>query len=71
VASNISSLPEILGNSALLINPKNPLEIASTIYKIIKDPELKHELIKKGLKNIKKFSWQKCARETLKVITNS
>ena len=71
VASNISSLPEILGNSALLVNPKNPLEIASTIYKIIKDPELKHELIKKGLKNIKKFSWQKCARETLKVITNS
>lgn len=69
VASNVSSLPEILNNSALLINPNKPEEIAEAIYKIISDPKLKQKLIKKGQENIKRFSWQKCARETLKVIT--
>ncbi len=69
VASNTSSLPEILGNSALLVNPKSPDEIAEAIYKVIKDQELKKDLIKKGYENIKRFSWQNCANETFNVIT--
>ena len=69
VASNVSSLPEILNNSALLINPNKPEEIAEAIYKIISDPKLKQKLIKKGQEHLKRLSWQKCARETLKVIT--
>ena len=69
VASNTSSLPEILGNSALLVNPKNPEEIAEAIYKIIANPDLKENLIKKGQENVKRFSWLKCAEETLKIIT--
>lgn len=68
VASSVSSLPEILGDSALLVNPYKPEEIAEAIYKIISNPELKKSLIKKGQENIKRFSWQKCAQETLKVI---
>ncbi len=71
VASNISSLPEILGNSALLINPKKPEEIAKAIYKIIKNPDLKKELIKRGNENIKRFDWKSCARKTLSIILNS
>jgi len=69
VASNISSLPEILNNSALLVNPKKPEEIAKAIYKIISNPELRKSLIKKGQENIKRFSWQTCAQETLKIIS--
>lgn len=70
VASDISSLPEVLNNSALLINPNKPEEIAEAIYRIIKNPELKKELIKKGQENVKRFPWQKCAKETLKIITS-
>jgi len=69
VASNTSSLPEILGSSALLINPNKPEEIAGAIYKVLKDENLRNELIKKGQENVKRFSWLKCAEETLKVIT--
>lgn len=69
VASNISSLPEILRDSALLVNPYKPKEIAEAIYKIISNPELKESLIKKGYENVKRFSWEKCARETFEIIT--
>jgi len=70
VASNVSSLPEILGNSALLVDPKNSEEIAGAIYKIMKNSELREELVKKGYENVKRFSWKKCAEETLKIMTN-
>jgi len=68
VASNISSLPEILDNSALMVDSKNPEEIAEAVYKIIKNPELREELVKKGYENVKKFSWEKCAKKTFKII---
>ncbi len=68
VASNTSSLPEILRDSALLVNPNNPEEIAEAIYKIINNQELANGLIKCGYENVQRFSWLKCAEETLKAI---
>lgn len=69
VASSAGALPEILKDSALLVNPNKPEEIAEAIYKVISNPALKNNLIQKGYENIKRFSWQKCVRETLRVIT--
>jgi glycosyltransferase involved in cell wall biosynthesis len=69
VASNTGALPEILASSALLINPNKPEELAGAIYKVLKDENLRNDLIKKGRENVKRFSWLKCAEETLKVIT--
>ncbi|MBI4708806.1 MAG: glycosyltransferase family 4 protein [Candidatus Portnoybacteria bacterium] len=68
VSSNISSIPEITEDSALLINPKNSEEIAEAVYKIIDDKNLHDRLIELGYKNVKRFSWEKCARETLCVL---
>lgn len=68
VASNTGSLPEILGESALLVNPNNPNEIAEAIYKIINNSDLRQNLIAKGFENVKRFSWQKCVQQTLKII---
>ncbi len=68
ITSNISSMPEVAGQGALLINPKNIEEIAEMMYKIISDSQLKKDLIEKGYENIKRFSWQKCAQETLNVL---
>jgi len=70
VSSNISAMPETLQNSALLVNPHNPEEIAEAIYKVLSDENLRNELIKRGQENVKRFSWSKCAEETLKVISN-
>lgn len=69
VASNAGALPEILEDSALLVNPSNPEEIAEAIYKVLSNEQLRNELIKKGQENIKRFSWLNCAEETLKIIT--
>lgn len=67
VSSNCSSIPEIVGKAGLLVNPYNVAEIVNAIEKTIKDKLLRKKIIKAGLEQVKKFSWEKCARETLKV----
>lgn len=66
--SNVSSMPEVAGKAAILFNPQKKEEIAQAIYKIISDNNLRDNLIKKGFYQIKKFSWRKCAQETLEVL---
>lgn len=68
VASNASSFPEILRDSALLVSPQNPEEIAEAIYSVISNKNLRENLIQKGYENIKRFGWEKCARETLRIL---
>ena len=67
VSSNTSSLPEILGDSALFFNPYNSEEIAEQIYSVLSNDTIKQELIKKGLENVRRFNWKKCAEQTLVV----
>ena len=67
-ASNNSSILEISGDAALLVDSQNTEEIAEAIYKIISDDSLKKSLIEKGKENIKRFSWQNCAEKTLEVL---
>jgi len=69
VASDIPAFREILRDSALLANPYKPSEIAEAIYKIIKNQELRQNLIDEGHENIKRFNWLDCAKKTLKIIT--
>jgi len=64
VASNVSSLPEVAGEAAILVDPQSVDSIAGGIEKILKNDELKIKLIKRGLEQIKKFSWEKVGRET-------
>ncbi len=66
--SNVSSMPEVAGKAAILFNPQKTDEIAQAVYKIISDDALKNNLIEKGFNQCKKFSWQKCAQETLEVL---
>lgn len=69
ITSNISALPEIAGEGALFVDPNNPEEIAKNIYKIASDQELRKSLIEKGILNSRKYSWTKCAKETLNFLT--
>ncbi|MFH1129610.1 MAG: glycosyltransferase family 1 protein [Patescibacteria group bacterium] len=74
VCSSISSMPEIVFNpsqkepSAVLVNPYKPSEIAEGIHQIIRNQTFSDELVKRGYENIQRFSWPKCAKETLDVI---
>jgi len=66
VTSNKASLPEVAGEAAIYIkNNKDVNEIEKAIHRGLTDQNLRQSLINKGLEQSKKFSWQKCARETL------
>lgn len=65
-----SSLPEILGDSALFFDPEDVEEIADKIYQVLTQNELQKTLIAKGQENVKRYSWQNCAKETLAVYKN-
>lgn len=67
VVSNTSSLPEVCGDAAYYVNPYSVDSIAEGIHKVLTDENLRKSLIQKGLERVKMFSWEKCARETLKV----
>jgi glycosyltransferase involved in cell wall biosynthesis len=68
ITSNVSSMPEAGGDAALYINPLDVNDIAKKINELIYNDKLRQELIKKGREQIKKFSWEKAARETLSVL---
>lgn len=68
ITSNKSSLPEVAGDSALLIDPDNTDEIAEAMRKITENFSLRSEIINKGFEQIKKFSWQKTAKEYLDIL---
>ena len=67
ITSNVSSLPEVAGNAALLVNPKSTKEIKKAMEKLLTSEKLRKSLVKKGLTQAKKFSWKKTARQTLEV----
>lgn len=61
VASNVSALPEILGDAAHYVNPYDIEDIAKGILKVLNDDSYRKELIKKGKKQAKKYTWEKAA----------
>ncbi|MBE9223464.1 glycosyltransferase family 4 protein [Cyanobacterium stanieri LEGE 03274] len=67
ITSNVSSLPEVAGDCALLVNPYDVDDIAEAMNEIVKDNVRSH-LIESGLKRVKQFSWDKTGKETLEVI---
>jgi len=67
IVSNISSLPEVVGDAALLVNPADQEEIAVAMHRLLSDDALHAELREKGLKRAKCFSWETAARSTLDV----
>ncbi len=68
ITSNISSMPEITGQSALLLNdPKDINEIVKCIELILKDKKMAGHLIKSGIKQASQFTWNQTAIETLKI----
>lgn len=64
-ASNAASIPEIVGDAALLFDPHDIQSIADAMYKILTDQKIRDELAEKSAIRVKAFSWQKCAEETL------
>ncbi len=62
VTSNISSLPEVAGDAAVLVDPYDPEAIADGIYRVLTDASLRHDLRHKGLIRAHQFSWEDSVR---------
>lgn len=65
ITSNVSSMPEVAGNAALLVNPKSVSDISKALLMLITDEELKNNLKSKAKKQASFFSWEKTAKQTL------
>lgn len=65
VCSNVSSLPEVVGDAAVVVNPENVFDIARGIKEILLDENLRADLITRGLEQAKQFSWERSARQVL------
>ena len=69
ITSNTSSLPEVAGGSAFLVDPTEAKFIADAIITLTQDEKKAKDLIKKGYENIKRFSWKNCADLIATVLT--
>lgn len=68
LTSNVSSMPEAGGDAAIYFNPHSVIDIADKLIKVLTNDKLRKEMVKKGQKQVEKFSWEKTARETLRVL---
>jgi glycosyltransferase involved in cell wall biosynthesis len=62
LTSNVSSLPEIFSEAALLVNPENVFDIARGIKEILTDKKLRETLIRRGAERVHSYSWQRAAQ---------
>jgi glycosyltransferase involved in cell wall biosynthesis len=67
VAANTSSIPEVAGDAALLVEARDAKGIAGAMERVLSDERLASGMVQKGLKRNSMFSWEKCARETIMV----
>lgn len=67
VTSNTSSLPEVVGNAAVLVNPENVFEIMRALHRVLVDQELRERMKRRCQEQSKRFSWDSSARRVLQV----
>jgi len=67
IASNVSSIPEVVGDAGILIDPNSVDEISHAMNKVTSNPDLKEEMREKGLEQVQLFNWETTARKTLDI----
>ena len=67
ITSNTSSLPEVVGDAGILVDPKDANTFKGEIERVIEDPYHCSCLSQRGLARSKRFTWEACAKETVKV----
>ena len=70
VAANVSSLPEVAGDAAILVDPINTDQLAKAVLRVLCDENLRNELRTRGLERTHQFTWQQAAQQTLSVLEN-
>jgi glycosyltransferase involved in cell wall biosynthesis len=69
LASDASSLPEVVGDAGLLLDPHDPSAWSGVVQRLMRGKALQRDLSHKGLERAAQFTWERCARQTLQVLT--
>ena len=64
ITSKTSSLPEVVGDAGILVDPLDKEEICQAMLSLLENRELRRRLVRKGLERAGRFSWRRCARQT-------
>ena len=67
VAAKTSSIPEVIGNAGILVDPLNISEMAEAVRRVLSDPSLRASLTEKGIQRARGFTWERAAQETLRI----
>ena len=67
VCSNAASLPEVVGDAAITVDPYDVEALAEAMYRVLSDPDLADDLRRRGLERAARFTWERTARETVQV----
>jgi glycosyltransferase involved in cell wall biosynthesis len=68
ICSNVSSLPEVAGDAAMLVNPLDTGQLASAMHRLLHDDALAKDLAARGLTQASLFSWERCAQQVLALL---
>jgi glycosyltransferase involved in cell wall biosynthesis len=66
ITSNTSSLPEVVGEAGMMVDPEDADALCQSMYDIYRNSSLRNEMSRKSLERAKQFSWEKCAQETVR-----
>lgn len=67
--ANASSLPEVAGDGAMYFDPRDVAEISAVMKRVLDDQALRQSLIERGSANVRRFSWERAAREIVEIVT--
>jgi glycosyltransferase involved in cell wall biosynthesis len=67
VTTSVSSLPEVVGEAAMIVNPENVFDVARGIREVLLDERVRERLIRQGYAQLSTFSWRRTAEEVLEV----
>ena len=68
VTSNVTAMPEVAGDAALLVDPRSVEQISRAIERIMRDTELRRQLVEKGIARAACFSWQNTVQRVQKLL---
>jgi len=68
ICSDASSLPEVAGDAALRVNPRQGAELAGALARLVADEGLRRELVERGFRQVQRFSWRRCAEQVLTIL---
>jgi len=67
IGARAGSIPEVMGDGGILFDPNSVEDLTSAMEKVLNDTSLQNRLVHQGLKNVERFSWNKCAEQTFQI----